>query len=442
MMPPMLTHVRSRALRTLPKIAWLALLFLVGHFSAHAQEVANIAEESQAKAKRAQVEDAASSEEGRGHLVLGADSPRVGVDLPGERAFRVGGYIETFYSWNFNQPGNQITEFRAFDNRHNSISLQALALDLSWHSPTIVAQVVVQSGLGPATYYAASEAKSQGTALSAASTPEMWQHVQQAWIGWMPGQRKLTFEMGHFLSSIGPENMATYQNFHWSHSILYFGLPFYHLGARARWKINHRQSLQAGVYNGWNSAVDTNRGKSIGLDYRYAHRDINFGASYFGGSERPKGAAEGPAWRHLFDVSARWNHGRFGALSQANAGVEPNRFGLSSWAALNLSSRLQLPGKVAFAARASGFYEHRARGNDGEFAAAITIPSKYIGSATLTSEWAPIRGFVCRLEGRYDRAAPATYFGRDVQGSGSEDDPFIPSRRDQLTLTLGVSAWF
>ncbi|MDB5219777.1 MAG: outer membrane protein, partial [Myxococcaceae bacterium] len=30
------------------------------------------------------------------------------------------GYIETYYQWNFNHPSNGITNYRGFDNRHNT----------------------------------------------------------------------------------------------------------------------------------------------------------------------------------------------------------------------------------------------------------------------------------------------------------------------------------
>src|SRR4051812_32111040 len=34
-----------------------------------------------------------------------------------------GGYAEVDYSWNFNQPSNSITNYRGFDNRHNSFTI-------------------------------------------------------------------------------------------------------------------------------------------------------------------------------------------------------------------------------------------------------------------------------------------------------------------------------
>ena len=53
-----------------------------------------------------------------------------GTAHPGTQADLVlGGYAETFYQWNFNDPSSGITNFRGFDNRHNSFGLTNVVLD-------------------------------------------------------------------------------------------------------------------------------------------------------------------------------------------------------------------------------------------------------------------------------------------------------------------------
>jgi hypothetical protein len=39
------------------------------------------------------------------------------------------GYTEAFYQWNLNDPSNHITNFRGFDNRHNTLTLSNAVLD-------------------------------------------------------------------------------------------------------------------------------------------------------------------------------------------------------------------------------------------------------------------------------------------------------------------------
>jgi hypothetical protein len=114
-------------------------------------------------------------------------------------------------------------------------------------------------------------------------------------------------QAGIFLSPIGPEGMAVRDNWNWSRSNLFFGLPFYHTGARITYPITNEWAVMLAGYNGWNSVVDGNDEKSISAQVTYNRPDkLALSVLYFGGVERPKGAPEGPAWRHLFDLHATW----------------------------------------------------------------------------------------------------------------------------------------
>lgn len=375
---------------------------------------------------------------------ISEDSPRVRFRVAEDTFVRVGGYLEAFYAWNFNQPSNGITEFRAFDNRHNQFTVQALALDLSFASRHFEVRLVGQTGNGPATYVGASEPTRAGTALTPPSNAQAWQHLQQAWIAWTPFPGELTLDAGLFLSPIGPENLPTYQNRHWSHSVLFFALPFYHAGARVRWSPAKGHALRVGLMNGWNNALDNNDEKTLGVDYAFtALSTLAVGVAYLGGVERPTGAPEGRAWRHLLDLWADWQLApRVALLAELNTGVEPNTFGTSGWAAGNLSVRVQLVPWLFAAARTTLFWEHRAA-SAGGVAAPIAIPAGRLASHTLTLEALPVvRGLSFKLEGRFDSADAPIYFAGRVEGDGSPAAPFLPNAREQLTLTLGATAWF
>lgn len=374
---------------------------------------------------------------------LADESPRVRLRLAADTYLRVGGYVETFYAWNFNRPSNRITEFRAFDNRHNQFTLQALALDLGFVSRHFEARVVGQIGNGPATYYGASEPSLAGSAQTPASGANLWQYLQQAWLAWNPLPGQLSIDAGIFLSPIGPESMPTYLNYHWSHSILFFGLPFYHAGARILWAPAPGHALRFGVRNGWNNISDNNEEKTLGVDYAFtAIRSLSLGASYFSGVERASGAPEGRAWRHLLDAWAVWQPTqRLTLMLELDAGLEPNRFGLSGWAAGNVSARFEIVRWLFAAGRTSYFWEHRAANGAG-VAAPIAIPAGQIVSHTLTLEAVPLRGLSCKLEGRYDTASAPIFFAGRVSGDGSTQSPFVANAREQLTVTLAASAWF
>lgn len=357
------------------------------------------------------------------------------------KTFTFGGYVEALYQWNFNNPENGITHYRGFDNRHNTFTLSNIALDASWDYANIVGRLTLQVGATPSTYYLA-EPSAAGAAGANASDQALWKYVQQAFAGyhfdWGGG---LTLTAGVFLSPIGPESMAVRDNWNWSRSNLFFGLPFYHTGARATYALSDAWAFALAAYNGWNSVVDNNAGKSISGQLTYTRPDLIFSALYFGGSERPSGAPEGRAWRHLLDSHVTWHATAWlSLLAHANAGVEPNRFGTSAWAAGALYGRFKVSERLLFALRADLFYEHVAEGSAGK-ATAIFWPAPWVSSGTATVDYRPHERVSFRLEYRHDLAGADMYFRGRVVGDG-DLVPYVMDSESQDTITLGVNTWF
>lgn len=368
------------------------------------------------------------------------DSPSVRIGVGPHSALQLSGYVETYYAYNFNRPRNRVTELRAFDNRHNTFALQAAVLSVGFESPQLSAQITAQLGTAAQTYYAASEPMLPGSAFTPASSAQSWQYLQQAWLAFRP-LPALTFDAGLFLSPIGPENLPTHLNHPWSHSLLFFALPFYHAGARVRISSESGHDLRLGIYNGWNNVLDNNAAKTVGLDYTFTpDASFTFGAAYFAGAERATGAPEGNAARHLLDAYITWQpHPRVAILGELDGGLEPNRLGLSRWLAGNASVRVEIHPRWFASGRATLFAEHRAHEDDRE-AAPIAIPVDRIAAGSVTLETTPFRNASIKLEARYDRASAPLYFSRS--DLALEGRPAVPSARDQLTLTLGATAWF
>ena len=84
--------------------------------------------------------------------------------------FVLGGYAEALYQWNFNDPSNGITNFRGFDNRHNTFTLSNVALDAAWDHAGLVGRVTLQVGHTPSTYYL-SEPSAPGASGANATGP-------------------------------------------------------------------------------------------------------------------------------------------------------------------------------------------------------------------------------------------------------------------------------
>ena len=199
----------------------------------------------------------------------------------------LGGYGEGYYQWNFNRPPSGITNFRGFDNRHNAFTIANAVVDAQYEKSGVMARIALQVGHTPNTYYLA-EPSSPGAGGAGSTDASTWKYIQQAYASAKaPVGKGLTFQLGIFLSPIGMEGMAVKDNWNWSRSNLFFGLPFYHTGMRASYGLTDALTLSVAGYNGWNSVVDNNDEKSVSaaLDYVVTDR-VTFHALYFGGVER------------------------------------------------------------------------------------------------------------------------------------------------------------
>lgn len=368
---------------------------------------------------------------------VSAVSPASAVRPP----FTLGGYAEAFYQWNFNNPSNGITNFRGFDNRHNTFTLANVALDTSWDYENVVGRLALQVGHTPSTYYLG-EPSVGGAGGANASDAGLWKYLQQANVGYRFGAgRGLTLSAGLFLSPIGAESMAVHDNWNWSRSNLFFGLPFYHAGVRATYGLSDDWAATVAVYNGWNSVVDNNDEKSVSAQLTYTRPKVAATVLYFGGIERPGGAPEGRAWRHLLDANVTWHATpRLSLIAHGDGGFEPNTFGVSAWTAGALYARFQVVEKLFLAVRGDAFYEHVARNGAGQ-ASSIFWPAPWVTSGTATVDVRPHERVSFRLEYRHDHAGGDMYFGGNVAGVGSAA-PFVMNRASQDTLTVGATTWF
>ena len=337
-------------------------------------------------------------------------------------AINMAAYVETYFAWNFNKPDNGVTAFRGFDARHNSFALSNAVVDTRWTAGSVSGRLALQTGDTPDIYYGAE------------ATSDV-RHVLEATMAWKaPVGKGLTLDAGIFLSPIGPEGIPVKDNWTWSRSTLFYGLPFYHAGARATYTVSERLNVTGGVYNGWNNVTDTNGKKSVSLQGLYTKPDkVTASFLYFGGVERPRGAAEGQPWRNLFDAHITVAVSpTFSVQAHANAGFENTAFGRASWRAGALAARVKANRWLYIAGRADLLGETIPSSRAGS-ASSLFFPTTRVQSLTGTVDARPNDHMSVRLELRRDSAKDAIYF----KGPGE-----ALSAKAQSTMTFGITAWF
>ena len=357
------------------------------------------------------------------------------------------GYIEAYYAWNVNRPVNNITNYRGFDNRHNTITLSNAALGAAFTSGPVGGKLMLQIGSQPSTAYAG-EPAFPGASAANATGPELWKYLQEAYVTYKaPVGRGLTVKAGLEGAPFGLETFAVHDNWNYSRSNLYFAMPAYYTSLRATYAFCDCLQASVAVLNGWSSVVDNNEAKSIEAHVRFTPREKKLRAqlSYLGGVERPSSAPEGQYWRHHFDATGQLDLTTWLQLAaQADYGFEPNRFGTARWFAGAAAARAKAFDWLFVAIRGDRFYEHQAT----EVAGKTSTPLfwngvEWVSSVTATLDLRPHDNISIRFEFRHDQADGLLYFtGDTLTGDGSAKSPYLPNARRQETLLLGATAWF
>jgi hypothetical protein len=363
-------------------------------------------------------------------------------DRPWFDHLTLSGYAEAYYSYNFARPQNRVTNNRWLDERHNSVTLQTVALDLDAKKGPFALKITLMFGPTADRWYfegARIPDAESGVVLSPSGySNETWKHIQTAFASYTaPVGDGLTVQAGLFPTPVGFEPAAVKDNWNWSRSNLFNFLPFFHLGARVSYPVTETWTLAAAVYNGWNQASDLNAGKSLSLQSAMIGDGWIFNALYIGGPERPRGDDAGSPWRNMFDLVAQVDALPWLSLAaHGNVGFEKSDLGNHSWGALALYARAKATEWLYLALRGDGIGES-VPSNGG---AILLGGADHILSVTGTLELRPPGNhFSFRLEYRHDDSdsdAPL-FFRRGIDGGGQQ---LLAAA--QNTLTMGVTGWF
>lgn len=359
---------------------------------------------------------------------------------------RTTGYVQAFYQHNLNQPSNGLTNWRAFDNQHDSITVDNVVLDTTWSAGAVSGRVALQVGRAAEMFGMSELTFGNAGAAVGRSDGDIWKFIQQATVGYrLPVGRGLLVDGGIFLSPIGPEAVSARDNWNWSRSNLFALLPYYHAGVRASYEFASGLTLTGAVVNGWNGITDGNSDKSVIASVSRTTDNVEWSVLYMGGVERPTGSPAGARWRSLLDgvVTVRASR-RLQLRAHANFGIEglPGDGG-AWWGAGALYARLEVTPWLFVAGRVDVFHENRGVGPGGNepWAPAIFTGARWLHSETATVELRPRGNFALRLEYRHDDADEALFFRGAVAGNGA-DTPWAPNAHTQDTLTAGAIAWF
>ncbi len=347
----------------------------------------------------------------------------------GRLEYELNAFVEVYYTWNFNEPSNGVNAFRIFNPRHNTFGLSTAAIENYFRYDRVFLNLALWFGDTPNVIYDSEPTVPGGDGVPE-SNSELWRIIQQANVGWVaPLGRGLELAGGLFVSPISIESIRVHENYNWSSAYLLYFVPFYFVGAQAKYPIAPDASLTVGVYNGYANAVNDNGRFSVVAAFEGGTEGpLEWKGVYYGGFNSAEQFAE-PAWLSMFELAGTLDLHPAVLAVDLNGGFEPSSLGTTWWVGSSLYTAYKPFRWLWLAARGELFREEVAE-EDGTVAPAVLTASPWLGSVTGTVDFKPAPNFSFRLEYRWEQATNDVFFTADGVGS------------TQNTITAGTTAWF
>jgi hypothetical protein len=317
----------------------------------------------------------------------------------------VGGFVDTYYGYNFNKVDPLL---RTFDVQHNTLSLSLAEINFT-KTPTADSKVGFRADLDfgkTADLVAAYEPASDGK--------EIYKHIQQAYVSLLTG--KVQWDAGKFVTPMGAEVIESQDNWNYTRSILFgYAIPFYHVGLRATYTATPKVTLGAQLVNGWNNSSENNGDKTFHLSATLKPTgSLTWIANYMVGKEAPDSAPVRDT-RNLFDTTLTWTTTpKLSLMANFDYGKEGDVewWGIAGYAKYQATPAWALVGRYEYVDDSKGGF--------------MTINGK-AQSLTITSDHLIAGALKARLEYRLDHVDYDFFTKSDGTTTG-----------DQSTFTVGL----
>jgi hypothetical protein len=322
------------------------------------------------------------------------------------------GFVDVYYSKNFQSPASQTNRLRNFDIAENQIALSLAELVVQQKSEPVGFRIDADFGT-------TSDAVHGITPMAPATSTLAW--VQQAYLSAvLPIGDGLTLDAGKFVTAMGLEVIESKDNWNYSRSLLFaWAVPYYHTGVRLSYPLSSNLSASVHVVNGWNSVTDNNAFKSLGLMLSYAPTARTaLIVNAMNGVEQPAAAIFGK--RTVVDVIFTQALSENVSLAlNADYGEEPTAAGLATWKGAALGARIAFDPATALALRGEVFADPVG------FATGSGIPHATFSEVTVTLERRVLDALLVRAEFRDDFANTPFFDKKDAVGTEQSQPTFL-----------------
>ncbi len=328
----------------------------------------------------------------------------------------IGGYVDSYYGYNFNRPADGTNPYFVSSARHNELTINLAYVDVRYRSSFMRARFV--PGFG--TYMDANYKNEPGSL----------KNMVEANVGVLISQkRKIWIDVGVLGSPYTNESAISKDHLMYTRSFAPENVPYYITGAKLSVPISAKVNTYFYLINGWQVIQDNNSGKSLGtqLEYRPNNKMLFNWNTYFG-DER---SDQNPDNRMRYFNDFYWifnSGGKFSATSCFYFGFQDKATGPTArWWQANFIANYSINDVFSISGRIEHFDDDGAI-----FTTSITgspgFKASSVGSCLnlRLHKWA-----LARFEARQFFSSEDVYFNKDLLPTGNS------------TLLIGsLTAWF
>lgn len=280
------------------------------------------------------------------HVMLAQQDSIVSENTATSGGFRISGYVEPYYSYDFSNPDNHLKPgfFYSF-NRHNEVTLNLGLIKANYTTARARANIGLMTG----TY----------TQYNLAAEPNVLQYIFEANAGYkLSESAELWIDAGIMPSHIGFESAIGKDNWVLTRSLLAENSPYFEAGTRLSYTSPNEQWYLAALYlNGWQRIVrpEANNTPAFGTQITFYPSDaVALNWSTFIGNDKPDDARQWRFFNNFYGIFQLTNH--FGVTAGFDIGTEEEAKGEGDenniWFSPIIITRLALNDQLALGARA------------------------------------------------------------------------------------------
>jgi hypothetical protein len=338
-----------------------------------------------------------------------ADQTPAAAPAPLKFPWKVGpmavtGFIDGYYSYNYNQPttsaNNQINDLYNFNDKTDTVELSAAKLTLN-HDPAP---------------FGAHFDFIYGRTNNLVNSGLQANYIEQGFLSLKPASWKgFEADFGKFVTSAGAEVIEAKDNWNYSRSLLFsWAIPYTHFGLRTSLPVSKTETIGLQVVNGWNEVTKNNGWATIGFTSAYVKTKYTWNLNYYTG---PENALSGHGYRNLVDTTLLLTpNSKFNAYINYDYGINHDAkvdgvgdTNTNTWQGVAFAAHQQISTAIAIAGR----YEYFTDPNGFQ-----TGTAQHLNEFTGTFEYKVPRmkqALVSRAEYRHDQSDQPYFHKNNTQ---------------------------